>query len=72
MIENLSSIWIYNDKLGTNPPRKGRLVRIAPEGYYDVLIEVQGRWHAAFVPIDSSVVIAANPEEQVATIEVER
>jgi hypothetical protein len=72
MIENLSSIWIYNDKLGTNPPRKGRLVRIASEGYYDVLIEVQGRWHAAFVPIDSSVVIAANPEEQVATIEVER
>lgn len=72
MIEREAPIWIYNDKLGVNPPRKGRLVRVADEGFYEVIIEVQGRQHTALLPIDSSVLIAANPEEQVATVEVER
>jgi hypothetical protein len=72
MIEREAPIWIYNDKLGVNPPRKGRLVRVADEGFYEVIIEVQGRQHTALLPIDSSVLIAANPEEQVATFEVER
>ena len=72
MIEREATIWIYNDKLGTNPPRKGRLIRVAEEGFYEVLIEVQGRQHTALVPIESSVLIAATPEEQVETIEVER
>jgi hypothetical protein len=33
---------------------------------------VQGRQHTALLPIDSTVMIAATPEEQVAAIEVER
>lgn len=72
MIEREAAIWIYNDKLGVNPPRKGKLVRVAEEGFYEVIIDVQGRQHTALLPIESSVLIAANPEEQVATLEVER
>jgi hypothetical protein len=72
MIEREAPIWIYNDKLGLSPPRKGKLVRVAEEGFYEVIIDVQGRQHTALLPIDSSVLIAANPEEQVAVLEVER
>jgi hypothetical protein len=72
MIEREAPIWIYNDKLGVNPPRKGKLLRVAPEGFYEVIIDVQGRQHTALLPIDSTVMIAATPEEQVTAIEVER
>lgn len=71
MIERESAIRIYSDVLGTKGA-KGRLVRIAPEGYYEVSLESAGRHHTTLLPIASTVLVAADAEEEVGRIEVER
>ena len=71
MIEREAPIKIYNETLGAKGA-KGRLVRIAPEGFYEVIIE-SGRARLHQPAADpSTVILAAEPEEQVATLEVER
>jgi hypothetical protein len=71
MIEKEAPIKIYNEILGAKGA-KGRLVRIADEGYYEVIIESGGRDFTSLLPIQSTVILAAEPEEQVQTLEVER
>lgn len=71
MIEREAAIKIYNEALGAKGV-KGRLVRVAPEGYYEVTLESQGRQHTSLLPISSTVIIASEAEEEVATIPVER
>ena len=71
MIEQQSAIKIYNDTLGAKGA-KGRLVRISPEGYFEVTLESGGKNFDAFLPIGTTVILAAEPIEEVATIEVER
>jgi hypothetical protein len=71
MIERSSVIKIYNEALGLKG-NKGRLVRISEEGYYEVLIEAGGRNYSGLLPIAATVLVSATPEEEVATIEVER
>jgi hypothetical protein len=71
MIEREAPIKIYNETLGAKGA-KGRLVRVAPEGFYEVIIESGGRDFTSLLPISSTVILAAEPEEQVATLEVER
>jgi hypothetical protein len=71
MIERESAIKIYNETLGAKGA-KGRLIRVASEGFYEVLLESQGRNYTALLPIPSTVILAAEPEEEVAGIEVER
>jgi len=71
MIEREAAIKIYNETLGAKGA-KGRLVRVAPEGYYEVLIESGGRNYTALLPVPSTVILAAEAESEVATIEVER
>ncbi len=71
MIEREGPIKIYNETLGAKG-NKGRLVRIAPEGYYEVRLEAGGRYYTTLLPIASTVLLAADAEEDVATIEVER
>ena len=71
MIEREAAIKIYNETLGAKGA-KGRLVRVADEGFYEVTLESGGRNYTALLPIASTVILAAEPEEDVAPIEVER
>ena len=75
MIERESSIFIANDAMGEilkTKNTKGRLVRIAPEGFYEVRLTVNGKNHSAFLPISTTVLVAATPEDDVVSIPVER
>jgi len=72
MIEREAAILIYNEVAGIKQ-KKGRLVRVAAEGFYEVTIELQpGKSFTTLLPIASTVLIAADPEEEVAPIQVER
>jgi hypothetical protein len=71
MIERSSAIKIYNETLGAKGA-KGRMVRVAEEGYYEVIIESAGKYYTSLLPISSTVILAAEAEEEVTTIEVER
>jgi hypothetical protein len=71
MIEREAAIKVYNETLGAKGAR-GKLVRVSEHGYYEVLIESAGRFFTALLPVASTVILAAEPEEAVSTIEVER
>ena len=49
MIEREAAIKVYNEALGAKGA-KARLVRVAPEGYYEVMIESQGKQHTTLLP----------------------
>lgn len=75
MIEREAPIRIYSEILANTlgaKMAKGRLVRVADEGFYEVLLEASGRNYTALLPIASTVIMAAEPEEEVGRIEVER
>jgi hypothetical protein len=71
MIEREAAIKVYNETLGAKGAR-GKLVRVSEHGYYEVLIESAGRFFTALLPVAATVILAAEPEEAVSTIEVER
>ncbi len=71
MIEREAAIKIYNETLGAKGA-KGRLVRVASEGFYEVTLDVQGRSYTSLLPIQETVILAAEPELEVPTLEVER
>jgi hypothetical protein len=72
MIEREAAIKIYNESLGAKGA-KGRLVRVADEGFYEVTLESGGKNYTTLLPIASTVILSAEPEEEVASIlEVER
>ena len=75
MIEREAPIRIYSEIMANTlgaKVAKGRLIRVAPEGFFEVMIESQGRNYTALLPIGSTVIFASEPEEEVSTIEVER
>ncbi len=71
MIEREAGIKIYNEILGAKGAR-GRLVRVTDEGFYEVLIESGGRFFTCLLPVATTVILAADPELEIPTIEVER
>jgi hypothetical protein len=71
MIEREGAIKIYNEVLGAKGA-KGRLVRVADEGYYEDTIDIGGKAYTGLLPIASTVILAAEPEEEIAALEVER
>jgi hypothetical protein len=75
MIEREASVRIYSEilanLLGAKAP-KGRLVRVAADGFFEVLLEAQGKSYTTLLPIQSTVIMAVEPEPEVAAIEVER
>jgi hypothetical protein len=71
MIEREAAIKIYNETLGAKGA-KGRLVRVAPEGFYEVTIESGGKNYTSLLPIQSTVILAAEAEVEVPSMEVER
>ena len=75
MIEPEAPVRIYSEILA-NPlgakVAKGRLVRVAPDGFYEVLLEASGKNYTTLLPVQSTVVMAVEAEEEVQTVEVER
>ena len=75
MIEREAPIRIYSEILANTlgaKVAKGRLVRVAPDGFYEVLLEASGKNYTTLLPVQSTVVMAVEAEEEVATLEVER
>jgi hypothetical protein len=75
MIERESAIRIYSEILATTlgaKMAKGRLVRVGNEGFYEVLVDFSGKQHTCLLPIQSTILVAAEAEEEIVTLEVER
>jgi len=75
MIEREAAVRIYSEILATTlgaKMAKGRLVRVSNEGYYEVLLDVSGKQHTCLLPIGSTILLAADAEEEIASLEVER
>jgi hypothetical protein len=75
MIERESSVRIYSEILANTlgaKVAKGRLVRVAADGFFEVLLEAQGKNYTTLLPIASTVIMSVEPEPEVAAIEVER
>jgi hypothetical protein len=75
MIERESAVRIYSEILANTlgaKVAKGRLVRVAADGYFEVLLEAQGKNYTTLLPIASTVIMSVEPEPEVAAIEVER
>lgn len=76
MIEREATVKISSDLLanilGGAKAANGKLVRISPEGFYEVTLTLQGGSYTTLLPIASTVVIATKPEPEVPPIEVER
>jgi hypothetical protein len=77
MIEREATVKISSDLLanlfgGSTKVANGRLVRVADDGYYEVMLTMQNGSYTALLPISGTVIIAMQPESSVATIEVER
>jgi hypothetical protein len=71
MIEREGAIKIYNEVLGAKGA-KGKLVRVAAEGFFEVMVDIGGKSYTGLLPIPSTVILAAEPEEEIASLEVER
>ncbi len=71
MIERESAIKVYNETLGAKGA-KGKLVRVAPEGFYEITLESGGKNYTTLLPVQSTVILAADAEEEVPSLEVER
>jgi hypothetical protein len=75
MIEREASVRIYSEILANTlgaKVAKGRLVRVAGDGYFEVLLEAQGKNYTTLLPIQSTVIMSVEPEPEVAAIDVER
>ena len=71
MIEKEALIRVYSDALGLKGT-KGRLVRVAAEGFYEVTIESGGKEYTGLLPISSTVILSWDPVPEFGAIEVER
>ena len=47
-------------------------MRVAAEGYYEVILESGGKNFTTLLPISTTVILAGEAEEEIATVEVER
>lgn len=75
MIEPEAPVRIYSEILANTlgaKVAKGRLVRVAPDGFYEVLLEASGKNYTTLLPVQSTVVMAVEAEEEVQTVAVER
>jgi hypothetical protein len=67
-----NEVLIHNDLLGLKGSR-ATLIRIAPEGYYELNLRFGANTHRVLMPLQGTVVIAAEAEPTVGeSVEVER
>jgi len=71
MIEREATVKVYNETLGAKGV-KGKLVRVADDGFYEITLEIGGRNYTSLLPIGSTVILAAEPQEELPAIQVER
>jgi hypothetical protein len=57
-----AEVLIHNEILGVKGG-KGTLIQISPEGFYEVNCMFGERLHRTLFPIESTVLIAREPEE---------
>ncbi|MCL4819455.1 MAG: hypothetical protein KJ067_09950 [Vicinamibacteria bacterium] len=69
MIEKEGAIKVYSEVLGAKGA-KARLVKVWPEGFYEVRLESGGRLFTTLLPVGTTVILAADPEPEVATLDV--
>jgi len=75
MIENEAAVFIANDAMAEiikAKSAKGKLVRVYEEGFYEVRLALNGKNHTAYLPVNTTVLVAATPEGEFASIPVER
>ncbi len=75
MIEREGAVFVANDAMAEiikAKSAKAKLVRIAPEGFYEVRLTLNGKSHTAFLPITTTVLVAASPDGEFEAIPVER
>ena len=66
-----SHVRVYNEALGVKGA-KGKLLQIHSIGYYEIALEVKDRFYEAFVPINGTVLLAAEPIVETESIPVDR
>jgi hypothetical protein len=75
MIEREATVKIscelLGNLLGGTKTVSGRLVRVA-EGFYEVTLALQGGSYTTLLPIAATAIIATKPEQEVASLDVER
>ncbi len=75
MIEREAPVRIYSEILANTlgaKVAKGKLIRVAPDGFYEVLLEASGKSYTTLLPIASTVIMAVEAEEEIPTLAVER
>ena len=70
-MEPQSQVKVFNEALGVKGA-KGKLLKIHPEGYYEVALEVNQKYHQALLPINGTVLLAAEPLVETESVAVER
>ncbi len=65
------AIRVYNDALGVKGA-KGRLLDVKEQGYYSVSLEVKDKMYEAYLPISSTVILAAEAVPETESVEIER
>ncbi len=71
MIEREAPVRVYNESLGVKGA-KGKLVRVAEEGFFEITLEAGGKNYTTLLPVASTVVMAADPIEEIPALDVER
>jgi hypothetical protein len=71
MIEREATVKVYNETLGAKGV-KGKLVRVCDDGFFEITLEIGGKNYTSLLPISSTVILAAEPEEDLPVIQVER
>lgn len=66
-----SHVRVYNEALGVKGA-KGKLLQIHSDGYYEIALEVKERLFQAYLPINGTVLLAAEPLVETETIHVDR
>ena len=67
-----ADVLVHNEILGLKGGR-GTLIRVDPDGYYEVNLTFGERRHRVLLPIQATVVIDRVPEEEInADFEIER
>ncbi len=76
MIEREAAVKVSCDLLanllGGATTVGGKLVRVAPEGFSEVTLSLQGGSYTTLLPIAGTVIISGRPEPEVPSLEVER
>ena len=66
-----SHVRVYNEALGVKGA-KGKLLQIHSAGYYEIALEVKERFYQALLPINGTVLLAAEPIVETESVPVDR